>query len=633
MVETIATLEDKQAFESAMPISERWSPRTVYDLLTRTVQRSGDRPALSFQIKSGPKDKVETLTWSELRGRVTQSANLFRKLGVGPQDVVAFVLPNCNDTAVTLLGGVTAGIVCPINPLLDTEQIGDILRETGAKVLVTLAPFPKTDVNAKAVQAAANAPSVTTILQVDLKRYLAPPVSWLIPLLRPKATQAGTAKVMDFNAAIAAEPADALTFEQDQDDPICAYFHTGGTTGLPKVARHRHSGIIYNGWCGDTYIFTDQDVLLCPLPLFHCLAAYPVLMSCIFSGAQFVMVTPAGYRGDGVYENFWKLIERFGVTFMITVPTAAAALMQRPVDADVSSLRYAISGSAPLPAELYRRFEKATGLTMLEGYGMTEATCLVSINPPAGERKIGSVGFPFPYTEVKILDCAADGTVKSERGVDEIGEICVLNPGVVVGETYTETDKNRGLFTEDGYLRTGDLGRLDADGYLWITGRAKDLIIRGGHNIDPAVIEDALMAHPEVAFAGAIGQPDSHSGEVPAVYVELREGADVSLDSLQTHADANIGERAAHPKHIEIVPEMPKTAVGKVFKPDLRRMAITRVYNHALESNDVPASVSHVVEDKKRGLVAYLAKNGEAATDEAVNNALGTMARPWQWAE
>ncbi|MEM9779472.1 MAG: acyl-CoA synthetase [Pseudomonadota bacterium] len=633
MVEAIATVTDKHAFEAQQPIDDRWSARTLYDLMTQTVERSGDRPAVSFQIKSGPKDKVQTMTWRAFKDRVTQAANLFRKLGVGPGDVVAYILPNCNETAVTLLAGATAGIVSPINPLLDAEQIADILRETGAKVVVTLAPFPKSDLNAKVAEATANAPEVKTILQVDLTHYLSPPVSWLVPLLRPKAAHGVRAEVMDFNTAVSAEAADALSFEQDFSDPICAYFHTGGTTGMPKVARHRHSGIIYNGWCGDTYIFTDRDVLLCPLPLFHCLAAYPVLMSCLFSGAQMVMVTPAGYRGDGVYENFWKLIERHRVSFLITVPTAAAALMQRPVDADVSSLRYALSGSAPLPSELYRRFEEATGLTILEGYGMTEATCLVSINPPAGERKIGSVGFPFPYTEVKILDCAVDGTVKAVRDVDEIGEICVKNPGVVTGETYTEAQKNRGLYTEDGFLRTGDLGRLDADGYIWITGRAKDLIIRGGHNIDPAVIEDALMSHDDVAFAGAIGQPDPHSGEVPAVYVELRDGAEVEISALQAHADAHIGERAAHPKHIEIVPEMPKTAVGKVFKPDLRRMAVKRVYDDVLSRHDIHATVSEVVEDKTRGLVARLSRSGQDINDEAVNNALGTMARPWEWAD
>ena len=148
---------------------------------------------------------------------------------------------------------------------------------------------------------------------------------------------------------------------------------------------------------------------MCPLPLFHVFAAYPILMSCLMTGAQMVMPTPQGYRGEGVMDNFWKLIARHKVSFLITVPTAVAALMQRKVDADVSTLRLAISGSAAMPVELFHRFEEATGVRVMEGYGMTEATCLVSINPPYGERKIGSVGFPFPYTDVRILHCDADG--------------------------------------------------------------------------------------------------------------------------------------------------------------------------------------------------------------------------------
>jgi len=628
----VTSVADKISIQDEMPISDRWTARTLYELVSGTADKFPDRPAISFQIKSGPKDKAETLTWVALRDRVTQAANLFRKIGIGENDVIAYVLPNCNETAVTLLAGATAGIVNPVNPLLEPAQISAILRETGAKAVVTLAPFPKTDLNAKVAEAVADAPNVKTILEVDLRKYLSPPVSWLVPLLRPKAERAPGVNVLDMTASLDAEPT-TLTFDETGDDRICAYFHTGGTTGMPKVAQHRHSGIIYNGWCGHSYMFTEKDVLICPLPLFHVLAAYPVFMSCLSSGAHLVLPTPAGYRGDGVFDNFWRLIERYGVTFMVMVPTAGAALMQRAVDANVSTLRYALCGSAPLPVELFKKFEDATGVRILEGYGMTEATCLVAINPPHGERKVGSVGIPFPYTDVRILMCDEAGGVTKECGPDEIGEICVSNPGVIVGKTYTEADKNVGLFADQSFLRTGDLGRLDADGYLWITGRAKDLIIRGGHNIDPAVIEDALMAHPSVAFVGAIGQPDAHSGELPAAYVELVADAEVGTEDLLAHAEQNIGEKAAHPKHLEVLDELPKTAVGKVFKPDLRKRAITRVFSQTLDASNVPVSVADVIEDKKLGLVACLNRDDPNVTDAAVTEVLGGFARPWCWAD
>ncbi len=626
----IATLADKEAVEAEMPWQQRWQARTLHEQLVTTADRFPERKAISFQLRSGPRDKALRLTWAALRSEVTQAANLFRRLGIGPQDTVALVLPNGLEAVTALLAGATAGIVAPVNPLLSPAHMAAILREIDARVVVTLAPFPKTDVPQRVGEALALAPNVATLLEVDLARYLAPPLSWVLPLVVRRGKAPHRAKVIDFRRAMAAEPADRLTFDETRDDRICAYFHTGGTTGLPKVVRHRASGILYNGWCGQCYIFTEADVLLCPLPMFHVLAAYPILMSCLMTGAELVMPTPQGYRGEGVMDNLWKLIERYKVSFMIAVPTAVAALMQRKVDADVSTLNLAISGSAAMPAELFHRFEEATGVRVLEGYGMTETTCLVSINPPYGERRIGSVGFPFPYTDVRILHCDAAGAILKRCAADEIGEICVRNPGV--GDAiYTDPERNRGVLAEGGYLRTGDLGRIDADGYIWITGRAKDLIIRGGHNIDPAQIEDALMHHPEVVFAGAVGQPDAYAGELPAVYVELVAGAGASADSLLEFARENIPEPAAVPKHLEILAELPKTAVGKVFKPDLRRRAIVRVFDTALAEGGCAARVAEVIEDPRRGLVAVLAPDGSGGETGRVGEVLGRFTTPWSW--
>jgi fatty-acyl-CoA synthase len=626
----IATLADKLAVEREMPWDDRLAARSLYEQLTTTAGRFPDGPAISFQLRSGPRDKVLTLTWAEARAEVTRAANLFRRLGIGPADTVAYVLPNAVETAVVLLAGATAGVVAPVNPLLSLEHMADILRDCGARVVVTLRPFPKTDLAHKVAEAVALAPAVETVLEVDLARGLGPPLSWIVPLIRPRHAPKHRARVLDLAAEMAKENGSALAFTETLDDRVCTAFHTGGTTGMPKVARHRARGILYNGWCGQFYMFSEADVLMCPLPLFHVFAAYPILMSCLVSGAQMVMPTPQGYRGEGVMDNFWKLIDRHKVTFLITVPTAVSALMQRKVDADVSTLRLAISGSAPMPHELLHRFEEATGVRALEGYGLTEATCLVAVTPPHGERRVGSVGLPFAYTDVRILRCDADGRVLATCVTDEIGEICVKNPGVNP-EVYADPARNRGMIAEGGYLRTGDLGRLDADGYLWITGRAKDLIIRGGHNIDPAQIEEALMAHPAVAFVGAVGQPDAHSGELPAAYVELCAGAAATPEELAEHARDHIAEPAAVPKHVEILSELPKTAVGKVFKPDLRRRAIARVFDAALAEAGSGARVAAVVEDRRLGLVAELAPGQGGRDEAAVAEALGGFVVPWRW--
>lgn len=624
-----ASLADSVRMETEMLWQDRPLPTTVYAMLSKTAKDHQDRPAVSFQLTSDLKDKGETLTWGQYHAKVTQAANLFRSLGVGENDCVAYILPNANETAITLIGGTVAGIVAPINPLLEPQQIGAILRETNAKVVVTLRAFPKTDIAQKVAEALIHAPGVTTVLEVDLLRYLSPPKSWIVPLIRPKNPVSHKAKVLSFNEELNKQPT-TLQFDDATEDRVAAYFHTGGTTGMPKVAQHKYSGMIYNGWLGEQLIFTPQDNVICPLPLFHVFACHVILMAMIASGAHVVFPTPAGYRGDGVFDNFWKLIERWKISFIITVPTAISALMQRPVDADISTVKNAFSGSSPLPIELFRRFESATNVNIYEGYGLTEATCLVSINPVEGEKKIGSVGIRFPYTDVRILHFDDDGNVTRECATDEIGEICVLNPGVFSGHTYTETEKNNKLFAWGTHLRTGDLGRLDSDNYLFITGRAKDLIIRGGHNIDPALIEEALAGHEAVAMVGAIGQPDAHSGEIPCAYVELVAGASASVEELLDYAKAHVSERAAHPRHIEILPELPKTAVGKVFKPDLRKRAITRIYNEELANAGLAVEVAEVTEDKKRGLVARLKKTGDA-DDGAVAKVLGQHTRPYEW--
>ncbi len=622
---TFAVRRDALDIQNEMPWSARQRPETVHAMLAETARAHPNRPAISYQLTAGPKDAAMTQTWAEFHAEVCRAANLFRSLGVAEGDAVALVLPNSLETAAATLGAMIAGIVAPINPLLQPEQIAALLRETGARVVVTLKAFPKTDISAKTAEAVRHAPRVGTVLEIDLNRYLRPPKSWIVPFIRPKDTGTHRADVLSYAQEVARQSA-SLDFDDGGQDRVAAYFHTGGTTGMPKMAQHRYGGMIYNGWLGHRLLFSEEDVLMCPLPLFHVFACHVVLMSALKSGAHVILPTPAGYRGDGVIGNFWKLCERWGVTFVITVPTAVAALMQRKVDADISRVKNAFSGSAPMPLELFKRFESATGMTVIEGYGLTEVTCLVSCNPPQGTKKVGSVGIPLPYTDVRIIHATDEGPMTC--GPDEVGEICIHNPGVYVGHTYSDPARNRDLFHGD-YLRTGDLGRVDADGYLWITGRAKDLIIRGGHNIDPADIEEALMAHPAVAGAGAIGQPDTHAGELPCAYVELVGGGQATPEELMEHCRQRVRERAAVPKFIEVLDELPKTAVGKVFKPDLRRRAIARIYDAALEEAGSNARVAQVVDDQKRGLVAQIEGDGG---DARVATALGEFTRPWEWA-
>ena len=625
-------LEGKKSIEQATTWEEVENPATIYEALNKTREKYGTKPAVSFQILADPKSHAETLTWNDVFRRVCQTANFFHSLGIGKDDVVAFLLPNSNETIFTLLGGMIAGKVNPINPLLSAEQIAGILNTSNAKVLVTLKSFPKTNVAQLAHEAVAECPNIKHIVEIDLVRYLKPPKAWIAGLLRPKTSYPSGVTIHSFYQGISGQNGEGLDFEDSTEDRVAALFHTGGTTGLPKLAQHKQSGMIYNGWCGKMIGISSDEVVICPLPLFHVFAAYPILMSGIRTGAHTVFPTPAGYRGDKVFDLFWDLVERWQVTFMITVPTALSVLMQKPIKSDISSLRSAICGSAPLPIELFNKFERTTGVNIMEGYGLTETTCIASVNPPDGVKKIGSVGLPFPYTNVRILDCDDQGQIIRECETNEIGEICISAPGVFVGNTYTDSDKNKGLYAEDKWLRTGDLGKIDEDGYVWITGRAKDQIIRGGHNIDPAIIEETLAGHDSVAFVGAIGQPDTKLGEVPCVYVELIESATVSPDELLQFSKENITNKLAVPESVEILEALPKTAVGKVFKPDLRIRAINRVLSQRFKQEGLKVDIS-TAEIPKKGLVSNIDGDWDEEQKERVQGILNEYPLAWQFSK
>jgi len=231
--------------------------------------------------------------------------------------------------------------------------------------------------------------------------------------------------------------------------------------------------------------------------------------------------------------------------------------------------------------ELFQKFEAHSGMKILEGYGLTEGTCASAVNPYHGERKIGSIGIRLPYQEMKTLIVNDSGELVREAEADEIGCVCIKGPNVFKG--YLDDRHNKGIWPTDGWLNTGDLGRQDSDGYFWLTGRKKELIIRGGHNIDPAAIEEPLYAIPGVQIAAAVGGPDPHAGEVPVAYVQLQTGAELSQEEILSRLKQAIGERAAVPREVFIIDQIPLTPVGKIFKPALRWDAIKRVYETELE--------------------------------------------------
>lgn len=611
----IRTLQDIEQIE-AVALSERDLPPSTFELIRRTASAQPDAPALSFILQGSGEETPLRLSYAELLGKVTQTANAFHRLGLRPGKAVSFLLPNLPQTHYTIWGGEAAGIVNAINPLLDPEHIAELIHASDSELLVTLAPFPGTDLWDKVQALRGQLPELKAILCVDMANLLPEPQRSALKAQRG----AWPEGVLDFDETIAACPNDHLESGRViAANDVASYFHTGGTTGTPKLAPHSHGNEVAMAYSMNLVTrFGPGDVTLCGLPLFHVNGVVVTGLAAFIGGAEVLLATPQGYRNTTLIGNFWKVIERHRVSFFSGVPTIYAGLLQVPSEGhDLSSLKYALCGAAPMPVELIRQFEAKTGLTLIEGYGLTEGTCGSCANPPAGERRPGSIGLRMPYCEVSIKVLDDQGRYLRDAAQNEIGNLCIR--GATVFKGYLQTSKNAGIWVDGDWFNTGDLGRIDADGYIWLTGRSKDLIIRGGHNIDPQMIEEALHKHPAVAMAAAVGKPDEKAGELPVVYVQLKPGNLASEAELLEHAAAHIPERAAIPKNAWIVDAIPLTAVGKTFKPALRFDAIARVYQSDLAELH-PAIRVEVLSDDQAGQLAHVHVPNQ---DEALASAIG----------
>jgi fatty-acyl-CoA synthase len=325
----------------------------------------------------------------------------------------------------------------------------------------------------------------------------------------------------------------------------------------------------------------EPGAMLFGMPLFHVGGSLSQALSTLSAGGNLVVLSPAGWRNPAAMRNLWGLIARYKPAVLSSVPTILAASLAVPVgDNDLSSLKMIGGGGSAIPVAVGAALQEKHKVPVFEVYGMTETSSVHTLSYADRPPRLGSVGHPVPYARVRIVRIDADGKYLGDCKTDEIGVVAMAGPGVFSG--YLNDAHNKGAFVEPGWVNSGDLGRLDGDGYLWITGRAKDLVIRGGHNIDPAPIEDVLFQHPAVGLAAIVGQPDAYAGELPVAYVQLNPGASVSPGELEEWVRERTPERAAIPVAIIPIETMPLTGVGKVFKPQLRWDAAQRVFANAL---------------------------------------------------
>ncbi|MGE0733815.1 MAG: acyl-CoA synthetase [Alphaproteobacteria bacterium] len=568
---------------------EKWQPYTsTYEALADSAREFADRDALIFLPEATLEAEPARYTYRDFFARITQAANMFRALGVEQADGVVFLLPAIPEAKITLWGAEAAGRACPINFMLQAEHIAELINYAKAKVLVAFGPHPQLDIWSKIDFLRQHVPNLKAILQVG-----GPPDR------RPG--------ILQFSEELAKHPSDKLAFARKFDkSDIAAYFHTGGTTGAPKLAQHTHANQLHTAtFASFHYDLNSSDVVTNGFPIFHVAGSLVFGLSVFLAGATIVQPTALGARSQDWIRNHWKLCAKYGATMLCGGPTTMAAIMAVPVDgADISRIRAQWAGGSPLPKELAAQFEAKLGIPVRDILGMTECAGIVTISPLHAPRVPGSTGFPIPYTRVKAEQVDGEGR---PTGVlctpGEPGVIMLTGPHVSPG--YTDTRRNAGMFTDDGWIVGGDLGHLDADGRVYITGRAKDVIIRGGHNIDPAMIEEAIEKHPAIALAAAIGQPDAYAGELPVLYVTLKPGAQATEAEFLDYLRERIFERPALPKRVTVLDELPTTLVGKIFKPKLRMMAIERTFGEVLAEAGIETRVTAY--DSGGGLKARIA--------------------------
>ncbi len=614
----VRSLTDIESIEQ----SRDWLPAGVqctYDLLRHGAQIAPQSPALSFFMRTKDHHRAVKWTHSEWFERITQTANMMRRIGVQRGDVVAYILPNLPETHWTIWGAETAGIALALNPLLDGQALRELMTAAGAKWLVTLAPTPGTTLWQQVSVVAEQVPTLQGVLAVSplghLPGLMGTALSALARWRMPR--RIGRLPVLNFHLEMAREPRTQLTFAPPKLEDIASYFCTGGTTGLPKIAKRSHRTEIANAQqlaqtFGSSAVGPGSTVF-CGLPLFHVNAQIGTGLCFFASGGHVLLGTPQGYRAPGLIEEFWSICEHHKVVTFSGVPTVYASLLQTPRKTQrLERLRFAVCGAAPMPVELFKRFQNETGIKILEGYGLTEAGCVSSLNPPGTENRVGSIGVRMPWQSMRAVLIDSERQYQRDAQVDEVGLLVVQGPNMFEG--YLNEQHNHGLWLEipdaSGYsqrwLNTGDLGRQDSEGYFWLTGRSKELIIRGGHNIDPKVIEEVLAGHPAVALCAAVGRPDAHAGEIPVAYVQLRPEMSIGEHDLLTFSQKNIRERAAHPKAIRIVSSLPVTAIGKIIKPALCILEIESVVNELASALNVKINSFSVKQDAKHGLVAMI---------------------------
>jgi fatty-acyl-CoA synthase len=552
--------EDVLAIEAHEP-ADLLPGATIHDCIACAAQAHPEKPAIIQLLSADLTAAPRIISYRDLVASIEQAANLFHTLSEGERPSVAIILPMLPEGLIATWGASTAGVACPINPYLETRVIASIMNAARATVLVTT--------HAK------YGPGAWDHLDGICRA---------VPTLRHVVEFDSADPGRDYATLVAAQPKGRFVFTPVRDpDAEATYLPTGGTTAAPKLVRMSHRGHLLNAWLVGAFTGPEPDgVFGHAMPNFHIGGLGVIGLRTVLYGQTLLTLTADGFRSREVVSHFWDIARQYHMTNVLATPTTAAALLAVPeATSQGHCIRTFNCGASTVPVELMRGFHERFGIWLREVWGQSELHGVVTANFNDGrEPHVGSVGLRLPYQPVKAIEVDADNRFVRECRLGERGVIAVCGPGVSKGYVDASLDKDffvTGMPDGQRWANTGDIGTIDAQGFVWLFGRAKDLIIRGGHNIDPKLIEEVLCTHPSVLMVAAIGMPDAAKGEMPIAYVALKQGQSVTQAVLMDFCREHIQERAALPAEIIFLPELPLTAVGKISKPTLRMDAMSRV--------------------------------------------------------
>jgi long-chain acyl-CoA synthetase len=528
-----------------------WAPAEInppnqplYQILQLASGAYREKPAVAFM--------GAFIDFGEAKKLVDLLATALQKLGVVKGDRVGIMLPNCPQYLLSFFAVVRLGaIVVNVNPIYTPREVEMVAKDSGMRAIIAIDLLAPNIFGVRANTAIEHV-IVTSLLDYSATPDKAPP------------TPEGA---LSFKSLIGGvDEVDLPRVEIDPAEDVAVLQYTGGTTGVPKGAMLTHRNLYTNTlqswtWAGPLTRQGDERYLMV-IPYFHIYGQTVGLLLGAWNGAMQIPIPK--FDPNLLIEA----IKQYKPTFFPGAPTLYISMLNHPEikNCGLENVRRFNSGSAPLPLEVIERFEKMSGAMLYEGYGLTEASPTTHSTPTLAKRKIGSIGLPFPSTDCKIVDLETGERVVP---VGEAGELCVRGPQVMKG--YWNRPEETAIALRDGWLYTGDVARMDEDGFFYIVQRKKDMIIVSGFNVYPNEVEDVLFTHPAVLEAAVIGVPDQYRGEAVKAFITLRPGANATADEVIEFCRANLAKYKI-PSLIEFLPSLPKSAVGKVLRRELREM-------------------------------------------------------------